>query len=156
MLVSGVLQSDLVIYTHIWGFPLDSDGRESACNAGNLSSIPRLGRSPGEGNGYPLHYSYLENSMDRGARQATYSSWGCKQTDTTEQHSLFIHISILFQILLHIVLNRGWSRVPCAIEQVLVGYLFYIQWCVCVSSRLLNMCLKCSFEQRLEESLLLS
>ena len=41
-----------------------SAGKESACNAGNLGLIPRLGRSPGEGNGYPLEYSFLENSMD--------------------------------------------------------------------------------------------
>ena len=44
-----------------------SDGKESACNAGDLSSVPGLGRSPGEGNGDPLLYSCLENSMDRGA-----------------------------------------------------------------------------------------
>ena len=48
-----------------------SDGKESACNAGDLGSIPGLGRSPGEGNGNPLQYSSLENSMDRGAWQAT-------------------------------------------------------------------------------------
>ena len=48
-------------------FPGGSDGKESSCNAGNLGLIPRLGRSPGEGNGYPLQYSGLENSMDRGA-----------------------------------------------------------------------------------------
>ena len=41
-----------------------SAGKESACNAGDLGSIPGLGRSPGEGNGYPLQYSGLENSMD--------------------------------------------------------------------------------------------
>ena len=46
---------------------IGSDGKESACNAGDLGSIPRLGRSPGEGNGYPLQYSCLENSMDRRA-----------------------------------------------------------------------------------------
>ena len=46
------------------GFPGESDGRESACNAGDLGSIPRLGRSPGEGKGYPLQYSGLENSTD--------------------------------------------------------------------------------------------
>ena len=46
------------------GFPGGSDSRESACNVGDLSSIPRLGRSPGEGKGYPLQYSGLENSMD--------------------------------------------------------------------------------------------
>ena len=47
------------------GFPGGSDGKESACNAGDLGSIHGLGRSPGEGNGYPLQYSCLENSMDR-------------------------------------------------------------------------------------------
>ena len=46
------------------GFPCGSAGKESACNAGDLGSIPELGRSPGEGKGYPLQYSGLENSMD--------------------------------------------------------------------------------------------
>ena len=46
----------------IWGFPGSSDGKESACNAGDQSSIPGLGRSSGEGNGNPLQYSFLENS----------------------------------------------------------------------------------------------
>ena len=53
------------------GFPGSSDGKESACNAGDLGLIPGLGRSPGEGNGYSLQYSYLENSMDREAWWAT-------------------------------------------------------------------------------------
>ena len=52
------------------GFPSISDGKESACNAGDLGSIPGSGRSPEEGNGYPLQYSCLENSMDRAAWQA--------------------------------------------------------------------------------------
>ena len=43
------------------------DCKDSACNAGDLVSVPGLERSPGEGNGYPLQYSCLENSMDRGA-----------------------------------------------------------------------------------------
>ena len=47
------------------GFPCGSAVKESACNAGDPSLIPRLGRSPGEGKGYPLQYSGLENSMDR-------------------------------------------------------------------------------------------
>ena len=47
------------------GFPSSSAGKESTCNAGDLGSIPGLGRSPGEGNGYPFQYSGLENSMDR-------------------------------------------------------------------------------------------
>jgi len=46
------------------GFPCGSAGKESACNAGDLDSIPGLGRSPGEGKGYPLQYPGLENSMD--------------------------------------------------------------------------------------------
>ena len=46
------------------GFCCGSAGKESACNAGDLGSIPGLGRSPGEGKGYPLQYSGLENSMD--------------------------------------------------------------------------------------------
>ena len=46
-----------------------SDGKESACNARDLGSIPGSGRSPGKGNGYLLKYSYVENSMDRGAWQ---------------------------------------------------------------------------------------
>ena len=45
------------------GFPCGSAGKESACNAGDLGSIPVLGRYPAEGNGYPLQYSSLENSM---------------------------------------------------------------------------------------------
>ena len=53
------------------GFPHSSVGKESACSAGDLGSIPGSGRSPGEGNGNPLQYSSLENPMDRGAWQAT-------------------------------------------------------------------------------------
>ena len=49
------------------GFPPSSVGKESACNAGDLVSIPGLRKSPGEGNGNPLQYSCLENPMDRGA-----------------------------------------------------------------------------------------
>ena len=49
------------------GFLGGSDGKESACNAGDPGLIPGSGRSPGEGNGNPLQYSCLENSVDRGA-----------------------------------------------------------------------------------------
>ena len=48
-------------------FPCGSDGEESACDAGDMGWIPGWGQSPGEGNGYPLQYSCLETSMDRGA-----------------------------------------------------------------------------------------
>ena len=48
------------------GFPDSSVGKESACNVGDTGFIPGSGRSPGEGNAYPVHYSCLENSVDRG------------------------------------------------------------------------------------------
>ena len=53
------------------GFPGGSENKASACNAGDLGLIPGSGRSPGEGNGNPLQYSYLENPMDRGVWWAT-------------------------------------------------------------------------------------
>ena len=67
----------------ILGFSGGSDGTESACNAGELGLIPGSGRPPGEGNGFPLQCSCLENSMDRGVRQATVH--GLAELDTTEQ-----------------------------------------------------------------------
>ena len=54
-------------HAKLQGFPGGSDGKDSTCNAGDLSLIPGSGRFPGEGDGYPLQYSYLENSTDRGA-----------------------------------------------------------------------------------------
>ena len=55
-----------------WGFPYGSAGKESACNAGDLGSIPGLGRSPGDRKGYPLQYSGVENSMDCRARLSNF------------------------------------------------------------------------------------
>ena len=65
--------------SHVGG----SDGKEFTYNAGGLGSIPGSGRYPGEGNGYPLQYSCLENPKDRGAWLG-YSPWGHKEWDTTE------------------------------------------------------------------------
>ena len=67
----------------IYLFPCGSTGKEYTCNVGDLGSIPRLGRSPGEGKGYSLQYSVLENSMD-----CMHSPWGHKELDTTERLSL--------------------------------------------------------------------
>ena len=58
-------------------FPGGSAGKERACKVGNLGWIPGLGRSPREGNAYPLQYSGLENSMD-------HSPWAHKESDLTE------------------------------------------------------------------------
>ena len=63
---------------------------------GDLGLIPGLGRYPGEGNGYPSQYSGLQNLMDRGAWQATYSPWGHKELDMIEQLSL-----VMLPLLIH-------------------------------------------------------
>ena len=63
------------------GFPGSSAGKEYACNAGDASSIPGSGRSPGEGNGNPLQCSCLENPMDRGAL------WAIVAESDTSEHS---------------------------------------------------------------------
>ena len=62
-------------HAKLQGFPDGSDGKDSACNAGDLSFIPGLGRYPEEGDGYSLQYSYMENLMDRGAWWTTVP-WG--------------------------------------------------------------------------------
>ena len=62
------------------GFPGGSDGKESACDAGDLGLIPGLGRSPGGGNGTPLQYSGLENPMDRGVWWITVHGVAKSQT----------------------------------------------------------------------------
>ena len=68
------------------GFPVGLDGKESACNAGDLGLIPGLGRSPGGSHGNPLQCSCLENPHgQRGL--VDYSPWGRKESNTTEQLS---------------------------------------------------------------------
>ena len=78
------------------GFPCGSAGKESTCNAGDLGSIPGLGRSPGRGKGYPLQYSGLENPMDHTVHGVT-KGW----TQLSDFHFHFITI-ILFSF---------WARV---------------------------------------------
>ena len=66
------------VLIRIWGFPSGSAGKESTCSVGDLGSIPGLGRSPGEGKGYPLQYSGLENPMDcivHGVGESDMTEW---------------------------------------------------------------------------------
>ena len=70
-------------------FLCGSANKEFTCNAGDLGSIPGLGRSPGEGKGYLLQYSRLQNSMDY-----MYSPWGHEESDMTEQLSLSRVLSV--------------------------------------------------------------
>ena len=97
------------------GFPGGSAGKESTCNAGDLGSILGLERSPGEGKGYPLHYSGLENSMDCIVH-------GVAESDTTER------LSLSYGIRSHqFMANRGgksgssdisFSRAPKSLRMV--------------------------------------
>ena len=83
------------------GFPGSSDSKESAYNAGNLGSIPGLGRSPGEGNGNPLQYSCLENPMDRGAWWATVHGVTQSWTRLNAQHTT-LFCSTVWSILIDV------------------------------------------------------
>ena len=76
------------------GFPGGSDDKASACNAGDPGSIPGLGRSPGEGNGNPLQYSYLGNPMDRGAWRAAVHGVTKSRTWLSEHaHSCILNLT---------------------------------------------------------------
>ena len=104
-----LFESDLVKYTNMemtvmneevytyrspeMGFPCGSAGKESACNAGDPSSIRGLGGSPGEGKGYPLRYSGLENSR--------YRPRGCKELAVTERLSLSLVVVSPRNVLAH-------------------------------------------------------
>ena len=94
--------------------------KRSACNVGNLGSIPGLGRSPGGGHGNPLQYSCLENS--HGQRSlAGYSPWGHKESDTTEQLSTSTHFTI------SIVTYYAWTVENCTVAMMC--------WCVTSGSQ---------------------
>ena len=84
---------DVIIHL-LWG----SDGKESACNAGDMGSIPGSGRSPGEGNGNPLQDSCLGNPMGRGGWQVD-SPRGHKESHRTEQLNICLCVSGLFDKL---------------------------------------------------------
>ena len=81
-------------------FPGDSDGIESVCNAGNLGSIPKLGRSPGEGNDYSL--IFLPGEFHGQRSLVGYSLWGNKELDMTEQ---LIYICIYILGCAHLACN---------------------------------------------------
>ena len=77
------LTSELTSSFPVKDFPGGSDGKESPCNGGDQGSIPGLRRSPGEGKGYLLQHSSLENPRDRGA-WGGYKPWGRKESDMTD------------------------------------------------------------------------
>ena len=98
----GPLKLFFTLTLYSKGFPSGTDGKESACNAGDLSSILGMGRSPGEGNDNPLQYSCLENSMGREVWQAIVQGsqrvrhdWMTKHTYTVNT----VHWWIIWSIL---------------------------------------------------------
>ena len=84
--------SSSVNFKHLEGYPVGSDGKESACNVRELGSIPKLGRSPGEGKGNPPHYSCLENSTDRGAWRPTVHGVAKSQTRLSDFTSVHFRV----------------------------------------------------------------
>ena len=111
---------------YIRGFPCGSAGKESTCNAGDLGLIPELGRCPGEGKGYPLQYSGLENSMG--------CPWGLKESDTTDWLSL--SPSWLYLVFLKLTYCRPSALAPSIqyralnLDWNLVSYMiFYMFQC---------------------------
>ena len=99
-----------------WGFPGSSAGKESACIAGDPSSISGSGSSPGEGNGNPLQYSGLENI--HGQRSlAGYGPWGHKELNTTKQLNtaqqhvcIYIHVHVFCIYTYLVVLKKKYTH----------------------------------------------
>ena len=87
-----------ISFFQLRSLPCSSDGKESVLDAGDLGLIPGSGRSSGEGNGYPLQYSCLENPSHGQRSLVGYSPWGCIKLDTTE---------------LLLLRTETWAQVPC-------------------------------------------
>ena len=127
----------LIIYfcDHL-GFLGGSDGQESACSSGDPSSIPGLGRSPGEGNGYPLQYFCLENSMDGGAWWATVhgvvnsQTWLSDGTETT--YTLCVCVRMCMGTYEHECVQACGVPSP-------PGNAFSLRYCCLVSCRALSL-----------------
>ena len=86
------MQVEMEVWVRDQGFPGGSEGKESACSVGEPGSVPALGRSPGERNGNPLQYLCLENSMDRGAWQAT--DHGVERVSHDQETNIFTFIDV--------------------------------------------------------------
>ena len=112
-LITYFITNFQLIWLRFTFFPRGSDGKESSCSPGDPPSIPGWGRSPGEGNGYPLQYSCLEISMDTGAWQTTVN--GATQSDMTEQLTTLSHEELFasqpnsYLVSLIFPLKRLWS-----------------------------------------------
>ena len=86
--LTAFIMVDIDMYSHEYCSNGGSDSKESICNAGDLGSIPGSGRSPGEGNSYPLQYSCLGNPMDRGGWWATVHGVPKSQIRLSTEHMI--------------------------------------------------------------------
>ena len=113
-------------YQLIPGFPFRSDSKDSACNVGDLGSIPGLGISPGGGNGSSLQYSCLENPHGQRGLLG-YSPWAHKKSDMTEQLSTASTKSIVyFEFPSFYIMPFFFSKIPLRIQ----NYIFCCPVCV--------------------------
>ena len=131
---------------YVYGFPGGSEVKASACNAGDLGSIPGSGRSPGEGNGNPLQYSCLENPMDGGVWWATVHGVTKSRTRLNEwlKRLKYVYISSLEkEMATHSSIlaweiprteepsglqSTGWQRSPTWLSKwtTIIIYMLYI------------------------------
>ena len=97
------LEKGEATHSSVLELPCGSAGKESACNTGDLGLIPGLGRSPGEGKGYPLRYSGLENYMDSIVQEVTKSLMQFSLTHSSVILSLSILLSNIFDVNGHVM-----------------------------------------------------
>ena len=124
-------------YMCIWGLPGGSVSKEDVCNMGDLRLIPELGRSPGEGNGYPLQYSGLENFMERGDWQAIDRGVAKSQTRLSDFHMCVYVLSLFFQSCIYFSCFQSYCYMQCHIKHtcphilymvnIFVGYIIIIK-----------------------------
>jgi len=125
---------NIIFRTHIWLFPITyllylgflggSDGKESACSAEDLGSIPRLGRSPGEAHSNPLQYFCLKNP--HGQRSLVgYCPWGHEESDMTKQLSTqhIYHTQYNNQLTLKIKIKTAEMNLYLMAEQDIISFL---------------------------------
>ena len=110
----------------MWRLPDSSVGKESASNAGDLGSIPGLGRSPGEGKGYPLQYSGLENSMDCIVHGVAKS-----QTRLSDFHFHYTAVYLLYRLPRLLFVYIFGERVNTLGQKKIKPSLSFIKWFDC-------------------------
>ena len=135
-----ILSNSFSLSIHmIMDFLGGSDSKESAWSVEDLGLIPGLGRSPGEGNGYPLQYSGLENFMDRGAWQATVHGIAKSQTWMNNFHFTSLSFcNVLHHIDLHILNYICMSGINPTWPRCLILFIYYWIWFVRIFTSIFN------------------